>query len=135
MEQLIQDLVMVNAGHVTFTLFSISQLLNIIQQAKYEWNFQPFFCSSNIALYFSILSSFINDTEVLIDIPFSSELKYHMYNLIPFPIKFNRFIITVDTDITSPTNYILSINGFKERVIVNYDLLNCKKTNVDLYIC
>ncbi len=29
MEQLIQDLVMANAGHVTSTLFPISQLLNI----------------------------------------------------------------------------------------------------------
>ena len=36
MEQLIQDLVMANAGHVTSTLFSISQLLNITQQAKDE---------------------------------------------------------------------------------------------------
>ncbi len=135
MEQLIQDLVMANAGHVTYTLFSISQLLNITQQAKYEWNFQPFFDSNNIALYYPILNSFINDTGVLIDIPFSSELRYHMYNLIPFPMKFNSSIITVDTDITSPTNYILSINGLKESVIVNDDLLNCKRTNVDLYIC
>ncbi len=34
MEQLIQDLVMANADHVTSTLFSIPQLLNITQQAK-----------------------------------------------------------------------------------------------------
>ena len=36
MEQPIQDLVMANTGHVTSTLFSISQLLNITQQAKDE---------------------------------------------------------------------------------------------------
>ncbi len=54
MEQLIQDLVM--AGHVTYTLFSISQLLNITQQAKYEWNFQPFFDTNNITLYYPILN-------------------------------------------------------------------------------
>ncbi len=34
MEQLIQDLVMANAGHVTSTLFSIPQLLNITLQKK-----------------------------------------------------------------------------------------------------
>ncbi len=56
MEQLIQDLVMANAGHVTYTLFSISQLLNITQQAKYEWNFQPFFDTNNITLYYPILN-------------------------------------------------------------------------------
>ncbi len=39
MEQLIQDLVLANAGHITSTLFPISQLLNITQRAKYEWNF------------------------------------------------------------------------------------------------
>ncbi len=50
-------------------------------------------------------------------------------------MKFNSSIVTVDTDITSPTNYTLSINGLKDSVIVNDDLLNCKKTNVDLYIC
>ncbi len=50
MEQLIQDLVMANAGHVTSTLFSKPQLLTITLQAKYEWNFQPFFDSNNIAL-------------------------------------------------------------------------------------
>ncbi len=135
MEQLIQDLVMANAGHVTSTLFSIPQLLNITQQAKYEWNFQPFFDSNNIALYYPLLNSFINDTGVIIDIPFSSELKYHMYTLIPFPMKFNGSIVTVDTDLTPPINYILSINGLKESVIVNDDLLNCKRTNVDLYLC
>ncbi len=55
MEQLIQDLVMANAGHVTSTLLSISQLLNITQQAKYKWNFQPFFDSTNIAVYYPCL--------------------------------------------------------------------------------
>ena len=135
MEQLIQDLVMANAGQVTSTLFSISQLLNITQQAKDEWNFQPFFDEINIALYYPILSSFINNTGVIIDIPFSSELKYHIYTLIPFPMKFNGSIVTVDTDITSPVNYILSIDGLKESVIVNDDLFNCKRTNVNLYLC
>ncbi len=57
-----------------------------------------------------------------------------MYTLIPFPMKYNSSIVTVDTDITSPTNYILSINGLKENVIVNDDL-KCKRTNVDLYFC
>ncbi len=130
MEQLIQDLVLANAGHVTSTLFPISQLLNITQRAKYEWNFQPIFESNNVALYYPILSSFINCTEVITEVPFSSELKYPMYNLIPFPVKFNSSIVTVDT----VTNYILSIDGLKESVIVNDDL-NCKRTNVDLHLC
>ncbi len=71
MEQLIQDLVLANAGHVTSTLFPVSTLLNIIQRAKYEWNFQPFFDSNNIALYYPILLSFINDTGVIIEVPLS----------------------------------------------------------------
>ncbi len=135
MEQLIQDLALANAGHVTSTLFPITQLLNITQRAKYEWNFKPFFDSNNIALYYPILSSFINDTGVIIEVPFSSELRYHIYDLIPLPMKFNSSIVTVDTDMTSPTNYILSIDGLKESVIVNDDLLNCKRTNVDLHLC
>ena len=135
MEQLIQDLVMANAGHVTSTLFSISQLINVTQQARDEWNFLPFFDDSNIALYYPILNSFLNSTGVIIDIPFSSELKYHIYNLIPFPMKYNNSIVTVDTNITSPINYILSINGLKESVIVNDDLFKCKRTNINLYLC
>ncbi len=135
MEQLIQDLVMANAGHVTSTLFSIPQLLNITLQAKIEWNFKPFFDSSSIALYYPLLTSFINDTGVLIDIPFSSELNYHIYTLIPFPMQLNGSILSVDTTITSPTNYILSTNGLKESEIENDDLLNCKRTNIDLYLC
>ncbi len=70
MEQFIQDLVLANAGHATSTLFPISQLLNITQQAKLECNFQPFFDLNNIALYYPLLSSFINGTGVIIDIPF-----------------------------------------------------------------
>ncbi len=58
-----------------------------------------------------------------------------MYTLIPFPIKYNGSIVPVDTDLTPPTNYILSINGLKESVIVSDDLLTCKKTNGDLYLC
>ncbi len=135
MEQLIQDLVMANAGHVTSTLLSIPQLLNITLQAKIEWNFKPFFDSSSIALYYPLLTSFINDTGVLIDIPFSSELNYQIYTLIPFPMNLNGSILSVDTPITSPTNYILSNNGLKESEIENDDLLNCKRTNIDLYLC
>ncbi len=55
MEQLIQDLVMANAGHVTSTFFSIPQFPNITQQSKYEWNFQPFFDSNIITLYYHLL--------------------------------------------------------------------------------
>ncbi len=135
MEQLIQDLVTANAGHVTSTLFSIPQLLKITQQAKDEWNFQPFFNATNIALYYPILNSFINDTGVIIDIPFSSELQYHIYNFIPFPMKYNGSTVTIDTHITSPVNYILSTNGLKESTIVNDDLFSCKRTNIDLYLC
>ena len=135
METLIQDLVMANAGHVTSTLFPISQLLNITRQARSEWNFQPFFDATNIALYYPILSSFINDSGVIVDIPFSSELKYHIYTFIPFPMEFNGSIVTIDTDLTSPVNYILSIDGLKESTITNDNLLSCKRTNVNLYLC
>ena len=135
LEQFIQDLVLANSGQVTSTLFSLPQLLNVTHQAKYEWNFLPFFNDHNIALYYPILNSYINNTEIVIDIPFSSDLKYYIYNLIPFPMKFNGSVLTVDTQITSPVNYILSIDGLKESQIVNDDLINCKKTNVALYLC
>ncbi len=94
-----------------------------------------FFDLNNIALNYPLLNSFINGTGVIIDIPFSSESKHHIYTLIPFPVKFNSSIVSIDTNITSPTNYIISINGLKESKIVNDDLLNCKKTNVNLYLC
>ena len=73
-EQLIQDLVLANSGSVTSTLLPIPRLIDIVTTAKHQWNFQPFFDISNIALYYPLLNSYLNDTSVIIDIPFSSEL-------------------------------------------------------------
>ncbi len=72
METFIQDLVLANSGHVTSTLLSIPQLIKIIHSTKTDWNFKPFFDETNIALYYSLLNSYINGSSVIIDIPFSS---------------------------------------------------------------
>ncbi len=50
-EQLIQDLVLASTGSVTSTLLPIPKLVKIINTAKDEWSFQPFFDTENVALY------------------------------------------------------------------------------------
>ena len=50
-------------------------------------------------------------------------------------MKYNNSIVVVDTEIISPINYILSIDGLKESTILNDDLFSCKRTNVNLYLC
>ena len=41
-KEFIQDLVIANTGSVTSTLLSITKLIQIIETAKSEWNFEPF---------------------------------------------------------------------------------------------
>ncbi len=77
--QLIQDLVLANTGSGTSTLLPITRLIKMINTDKIEWNFQPFFDTENIALYYPLLNSYLNGTSVIIDIPFSLEL---MFNII-----------------------------------------------------
>ncbi len=67
-EQLIQDLVLANTGSVTSTLLPIPKLITIINTAKDEWNFQPFFDTENVALYYPLLKSYLNGTSVITDI-------------------------------------------------------------------
>ena len=134
-EQLIQDLVLANTGVVTSTLLPITKLIHIINTAKIEWNFTPFFNAQNAALYYPILSSYLNGTSVIIDIPFSSELEFHIYNIIPFPMMINQSTLMVNTQITEPINYILSKNNLKESTITTNQLRECRKTNINLYLC
>lgn len=134
LQQLISDLVMANSGLVTSTLLSVHQLINITMQAKLLWNFTPFFNANNIILYYPILNSFINGTGVIIDIPFSSEFKYNLFNIIPFPMNINNSTLIIDTDLTPPMNYILSTNDLRESSLSNDNLLQCKKTD-HLYLC
>ena len=134
LQQLISDLVMANSGLVTSTLLSINQLINITMQAKLLWNFIPFFNTNDIVLYYPILNSFINGTGVIIDIPFSSEFKYNLFNIIPFPMNINDSTLMLDTDLTPPINYILSTNDLRESTLSNDNLLKCKKTD-HLYLC
>ncbi len=77
-EQLIQDLVLASTGSVTSTLLPITRLIKIINTAKIEWNFQPFFDTENITLYYPLLNSYLNGTSEIIDIPFSSELMFNI---------------------------------------------------------
>lgn len=133
-EQLIQDLVLANTGSVTSTLLPIPRLIEIIRTARREWNFRPFF-DENIALYYPLLKSYLNESSVIIDVPFSSELMFNIYVLIPFPMKINGSILAVDTPVTDPMNYVLSIDSLKESGIRNADLWNCRRTNVEMYLC
>jgi len=134
-EQLIQDLVLANTGSVTSTLLPIPRLLKIIDSTKNEWNFKPFFDTQNIALYYPLLKSYLTDTSVIIDIPFSSELNFNIYKLIPFHMKLNGSTLEIDMPVTDSLNYVLSIDNLKESIIMNDDLLNCKKTNLNMYLC
>ncbi len=134
-EQIIQDLMLANTGSVTSTLLPITRLIKIISTAKTEWNFKPFFDTESIPLYYSLLNSYLNGTSVIIDIPFSSELMFNIYRLIPFPMKLNGSILAVDIQVTDPLNYVLSIDNLKESDITNDDLWNCKRTNLNLYLC
>ena len=134
-EQLIQDLVLANTGSVTSTLLSITKLMNIVTTAKNNWNFQPFFEMNSIALYYPLLNSYLNGTSVIIDIPFSSELKFNLYKIIPFPVNLNGSILEVDIQQIDPINYVLSLDRLKESQITNDELTTCKKTDIDLYLC
>ena len=134
-KQLIQDLVMANMGSVSSTLLPIKRLIEIVTTAKAEWNFQPFFEISNVAMYYPLLTSYLNGSSVIIDIPFSSELIYHVYKFIPFPMNLNGSILSVDTKMLDPQYYILSVDNLKESKITNDDLQLDNRTNLDLYLC
>ncbi len=43
--------------------------------------------------------------------------------------------LAVDIQVTDPLNYVLSIDNLKESDITNDDLRNCKRTNLNLYLC
>lgn len=133
--ELIQDLVLANTGSVSSTLLPISNLIQIINTAKTEWHFEPFFDSSNAAFYYPLLTSYLNGSSVIIDVPFSSELRYNIYKFLPFPMKLNGTVLSVDTDLIDPINYVLSIDNLKESQITNDNLQMCKRTNLDLYLC
>ncbi len=60
---------------------------------------------------------------------------FNIYRLIPFPMKLNGSILAVDIQDTDPLNYVLSTENLKESDITNNDLWNCKRTNLNLYLC
>ena len=131
----IQDLVLANAGHVTSTLLSIPQLVKIVDNAHRDWNFQSFFTKDSLSMYYPLLTSYLNDSAVVIDIPFSSELHYRIYQIRPFPMYFNGSFYTLETPMVKPTNYVLSLDGRKESKILQDDLQECRKANINLYLC
>ncbi len=50
-------------------------------------------------------------------------------------MKFNGSTLEVDTPIVNSLKYILSIDNLKESVLMNDDLLDSKKTNLNMYLC
>ena len=93
----IQDLVLANSGQVTSTLLSIPQFINILDDAQNYWNFNPFFSSETLSLYYPLLNSYLNGSSVVIDIPFLSEFQYELYEIMPFPMLVNDSIYLVET--------------------------------------
>ena len=83
-------------------------------------------------MYYPLLNSHLNGSSVIIDIPFSSELTYHIYKFIPFPMQINGTVLEIDTKFVDPLNYILSVDNLKESLITNDNLNLCKRTNLDL---
>ena len=115
-QQLVQDLVLANIGSVTSTLLPIHELIHITETARNNWNFVPFFDRYSIALYYPLLKSYLNGSSVVIDIPFSSEIGYQLYKIIPFPMLLNNTISQVTSVIQDPENYALSADNLKETV-------------------
>lgn len=64
-------------------------------------------------MYYLLLTSYLNHSTVVIDIPFSSELQYKIYEIRPFPMHFNGSFYTLETQMVKHLNYILSLNGMK----------------------
>ena len=133
--QFIQDLVMSNNGAVTSTLLPIDKLTQVVTTAKIDWQFQPFFGEHNIALYYPLLRSYLNGSAVHIEVPFSTEFAYQIFQPIPFPMVINGTLLEVETEVTSPMNYALSIDNLKETKISNDELQTCTKTNINVYLC
>ena len=86
-------------------------------------------------MYYPLLSSYLNSSSVIIDVPFSSELTYHVYKFIPFPMQLNGTILEIDTKLVDPLNYALSVDNLKESLITNDNLQLCKRTDLNLYLC
>ena len=86
-------------------------------------------------MYYPLLSSHLNGSSVIIDVPFSSELTYHVYKFIAFPMQLNGTILVIDTKLIDPLNYALSVDNLKESLITNDNPQLCKNTNLNLYLC
>ncbi len=50
-------------------------------------------------------------------------------------MKFNGSTLDIATPIINSVNYVLSIDNLKESILMNDHLLNCKKTNFNIYLC
>ncbi len=124
-----------NTSSVTSTLLPIPKLKKIINTAKEEWNIQPFFDTENVALNYPMLKLYLNGTSVITDIPFSSELKFNIFKLIPLPRKFHGSTLEVNTPVVNSLNYVLFLDNLKESVLMNNNLWNCKKTNLNMCLC
>ncbi len=98
----IQDLVLANSGYVTSALLSIPQLIKIVGNGTWDWNFKSFFSKESLSMYYPLLNSYFSDSTVVIHIPFSSELQYKIYEIIPFAMNFNGSVYTLETDMIKP---------------------------------
>ncbi len=85
-------------------------------------------------MYCPLLNSYLNNSTVVIDIPFSFELKYKTYQIIPFLMNFNGPVYTVETNMIKPINYIISTDSMKESKIIQDDLQERKGATVNLYL-
>ncbi len=105
----IQYLALANSGQVTSTLLYVPQFIKIINDARRNWDFNPFFSTDALRTYHLLLTSYLNGSSVVIDIPFLSESQYELYEIMPFPMLVNDSSYTSETTVVkTPIIFYLS---------------------------
>ncbi|XP_071520555.1 uncharacterized protein [Panulirus ornatus] len=81
----LSDLLWAHEDKVTPTLLPFSVLTDLLSRAKVLWNLEPVYEGEWVDFYYPLLEVSIAQDTLLVSIPFNSNFRYTLYNIIPFP--------------------------------------------------
>lgn len=117
-------------GRVTADMLSLDQLNSAFLIAVDKFRLRPFF--DHIENYYPILSTTLTHRAILVHIPFTSGTAFHAWEIIPFPLQTDTFMVTIDKQheimIVSEDYLLLDTANLNT-------LTKCTKAYLDLYIC
>ena len=125
---------LVNAGlsRVNSQLLPVDHLRAALHHAKSNFSLTPLFKEEELEFYYPLLETTLTENSILVHIPLKSEVMYHAYTVLPFPIMVNNSLLSL---VTHSDTVLVAADFMSVSLTQSTVLAKCRSSYLHIHVC